>query len=153
MEGNGLLILPVLFPVLAGILVLSLKSFRGGRSRSQGEDSGVGPAASRGEGSGTGLAASQGEGSGCGPAVSLGEGSGTGQVHGAGLLAGREVLAGVVVTALAGTLALVLAVLARGESRLFLWQLTGTTALEFGVDGVGRLFALLTSAVWLLVGL
>lgn len=129
MEGNGLLILPVLFPVLAGILVLSLKSFRGGRNRSQGEGSGAGPAASHGEG------------------------SGTGQVHGAGLLAGREVLAGVVVTALAGTLALVLAVLARGESRLFLWQLTGTTALEFGVDGVGRLFALLTSVVWLLVGL
>lgn len=95
MEGNGMLILPVLFPVLAGILVLSAR----------------------------------------------------------GLGVRREVLCAAVSAVLAGTVLLTFLALASGEGGLRLWQLTRTTAIEFRVDGVGRIFAVLTSVVWLLVGI
>ena len=58
-------------------------------------------------------------------------------------------------TMVLGTLALetVLVGLAlAGEESLRLWQLTDAAALILGVDGVSRLFAVLTVGVWLLVG-
>lgn len=58
-------------------------------------------------------------------------------------------------TMVLGTLALetVLVGLAlAGEASLRLWQLTDAVALILGVDGVSRLFAVLTVGVWLLVG-
>lgn len=39
-----------------------------------------------------------------------------------------------------------------GEGSLLLWQLTDVVALRFNVDGVSRLFAVLTVGVWLLAG-
>lgn len=94
MEGNVMLILPVLFPVLMGILVLTGKKFRTNRKYLMG-------------------------------AV-------------AAALIGGSILTG-------------MAVFQTGEG-LKLWQLTESVAIEFRVDGVSRLFAGLTAAMWLLVG-
>ncbi|MCI8950415.1 MAG: proton-conducting membrane transporter [Lachnospiraceae bacterium] len=94
MRGNILLLLPILFPVAAGILVLIGKGFGANRSR----------------------------------------------------------LAGVVFLALAASAAFTGLALAKGGS-LTLWQLTDYAVIEFCIDQVAGLFAVLTAVVWLLVGL
>ena len=95
MEGNVLLLLPVLFPIFMGILVLTGKRFRTNRNAL--------------------IVAS---------------------------LTGRA----------GGLIFTVLAVAGSGTG-LKIWQLTKQVAVAFQVDQVGRLFALLTAAVWLLVGI
>ena len=94
MRGNILLLLPILFPVAAGILVLMGKGFGANRSR----------------------------------------------------------LAGVVFLTLAASAAFTGLALAKGGS-LTLWQLTDYAVIEFCIDQVAGLFAVLTAVVWLLVGL
>ncbi|MDO5549888.1 MAG: proton-conducting transporter membrane subunit [Lachnospiraceae bacterium] len=95
MEGNMIVILPVLFPILMGIAVLAGKSFR----------------------------------------------------------TNRKALIGAVLAGLAGSGLLTGAALAGGGDWFRLWQLTEHTAVEFQIDGVSRLFAALTAAVWLLAGI
>ncbi len=95
MEGNVMLILPALFPVLVGTAVLAGKGFR----------------------------------------------------------KNRKALIGAVLTGLAGSAVLTGLALAGGGSWLRLWQLTEYTAIAFQTDGISRLFAVLTAAVWLLVGI
>lgn len=95
MEGNMMLILPVLFPIGMGIAVLAGRCFR----------------------------------------------------------MNRRALIGAVLTGLTGSTVLTGLALTGSGSRFRLWQLTETTAAEFCVDGVGRLFAVLTVSVWLLVGI
>ncbi len=94
MDGNVILLLPVLIPIVMGSLVLTVKGFRKNRN--------------------------------------------------------------VLIAAVAGTLAagvlLTWAALLTG-GRLTLWQMTEHITVALAVDGVGRLFAALTSGVWLLVGI
>ena len=64
----------------------------------------------------------------------------------------RKASAAALLAALGLELALVLGACASGGAAV-LWQLTDTLVLALRVDGVGRLFSLLTASVWLLVGL
>lgn len=93
MDGNVILLLPVLIPVLMGILVLTVKGFRRDR---------------------------------------------------------RALALTVSGTLAAGVLAVWAALLTGGQ--LTLWRMTESMTVTLAVDGVSRLFAALTSAVWLLVG-
>lgn len=94
MEGNVRLLLPVLFPMLMGILVLTVKGFR----------------------------------------------------------KRRRILAGTVTGTLAMETILTLWAISSG-GRLALWHVAGSISIELAVDGISRLFAALTSAVWLLAGM
>ena len=94
MDGNVLLLLPILLPIVMGSLVLTAKGFRKNRK--------------------------------------------------------------LLIAAVSGTLAvgviLTWAALMTG-GRLTLWQMTEDITVALAVDGVSRLFAALTSGVWLLVGI
>ena len=94
MEGQIILLLPVLFPILAGILMLVGKGFK----------------------------------------------------------TDRKLRTAVTVAVLAAELAAVFAALSSEES-LTVWQLTDSISITLQVDGVSRLFAVLTASVWLLVGI
>lgn len=89
-----MLLLPVLFPIVMGILVLTGKTFRTNRNYL------------------------------C-------------RTVGAALLCG---------------VFFVITAILSGGSGLNVWQLTSNTAIAFRVDGVSKIFAVLTSAMWLLVG-
>lgn len=91
MEGQILLLFPVVFPVLAGILVLASQRLR----------------------------------------------------------ADKRLASLAAVAALVIQLGLVLAALVKGGS-LTVWRLTDAISLTLRVDGISRLFAVLTSSVWLL---
>ncbi|MDO5417028.1 MAG: proton-conducting transporter membrane subunit [Lachnospiraceae bacterium] len=95
MEGNVMLLLPVLFPIFMGILVLTGKGFR----------------------------------------------------------TNRRSLTGVVLASLAAGAVLTVLALLSGDGSLTLWQLTADTAVVFRADGISVLFAGLTAAMWLLVGI
>lgn len=69
-----------------------------------------------------------------------------------GIRKDRRALTGFFAAALAVETALVFAALKAGGS-MTLWQLTDTISIAFQVDTVSRLFAALTSAMWLLVGI
>lgn len=69
-----------------------------------------------------------------------------------GIRRDRRVLTGFFAAALAVETALVFAALKAGGS-VALWQLTDTISIAFQVDTVSRLFAALTSVMWLLVGI
>lgn len=106
MDTNVILLLPVLVPIIMGVLVLTVKGIR----------------------------------------------------------KRRKVLAGLVAGTLAAGVLLTAAALACG-GRITLWHMTGSISIPFrdssyrglsivlAVDGVSRLFAALTSAVWFLVGI
>lgn len=95
MEGNVILLLPVLFPIFMGIFVLAGKGFR----------------------------------------------------------TNRNALIVASLMGLAGGLILTILAVVGGGNGLKVWQLTEQVAVAFQVDRVGMLFALLTAAVWLLVGI
>ena len=94
MDGNVLLLLPILLPIVMGSLVLTAKGFR----------------------------------------------------------KNRKLLIAAVSGTLAGGVILTWAALMTG-GRLTLWQMTEDITVALAVDGVSRLFAALTSGVWLLVGI
>ena len=94
MKGNIWLLLPVLFPVAAGILILTGKAFR----------------------------------------------------------SSRKALLGLFFAGLAGGSALTLPALWT-EGVLTLWRLTDYVSIQLKADGVGKVFAVLTAAVWLIVGI
>ena len=71
---------------------------------------------------------------------------------GKGFGANRNKLVGVVFLALAVSAAFTGLALARGGS-VTLWQLTEYVEIEFRVDKIAGLFAALTTAIWLLVGI
>ncbi|MDO5408918.1 MAG: proton-conducting transporter membrane subunit [Lachnospiraceae bacterium] len=64
----------------------------------------------------------------------------------------RRRLIGTAAVSLGGGAVLTMAALASGKAGLKLWQLTENTAIEFRVDQVSVIFAGLTAAMWLLVG-
>lgn len=64
----------------------------------------------------------------------------------------RKALVSMVFAGLAVTFAVTAAALFQ-EGGIRLWQLTKSTSVALRADGVGRLFAALTSGVWLLVGI
>lgn len=94
MDQNVILLLPVLIPIAAGILLLTVKRLRSSR---------------------------------------------------------KAMLCLVVAALTAGALCAFAAVASGGG--LTLWKLTDTITIEFRVDGISRLFAVLTAVVWLLVGI
>ena len=94
MDQNVILLLPVLIPIAAGILLLTVKRLRSSR---------------------------------------------------------KAMLCLVVAALTAGALCAFAAVASGGG--LTLWRLTDTITIEFRVDGISRLFAVLTAVVWLLVGI
>lgn len=95
MEGNIMLILPVLFPITMGIVILTGKGFRTNRKR----------------------------------------------------------LMWTTAAALTGGSVLTAVALFAGDEGLKLCQLTSDTAIAFRVDGISRIFAVLTAVMWLLVGI
>ena len=94
MDQNVILLLPVLIPIAAGILLLTVKRLRSSR---------------------------------------------------------KAMLCLVVAALTAGALCAFAAVASGGG--LTLWKLTDTITIELRVDGISRLFAVLTAVVWLLVGI
>lgn len=94
MDTNVMLLLPILVPIVMGVLVLTVKELR--RS--------------------------------------------------------RRVLTLIVLGTLAAGVLLTWRALINGDS-LTLWQMAGGISITLRVDGISRLFAALTSAVWLLVGI
>ena len=64
----------------------------------------------------------------------------------------RKTMISLVMAALTAGALCAFAAVARGGG-LTLWKLTDTITIEFQVDGISRLFAVLTASVWLLVGI
>lgn len=69
-----------------------------------------------------------------------------------GVRENKKTLTGVILIVLGIELFLAWSALLSGGN-MDLWQLTDTITISFGVDGISRLFAGLTSTVWLLVGM
>lgn len=72
---------------------------------------------------------------------------------GKGFRTNRSFLIKTTAAALIGGSVLAVTALFAGEEGLKLWQLTSNIAIAFRVDGVSRVFAGLTAAMWLLAGI